>query len=514
MPGSDPTRGSGIDQRIAAFPVPVALCFLVFFGCYLYVFDAKYDINGDNAAYLALAESLETGLGYARISDPARTPETHFPPGYPVFLALFLKASSSLVFLKALNGGLLLGSLLLSLALYRRLGLPPAFGAAAVAVLATNETLLRYSTILMSECLFLFLTLLSILFLLRRREGDRPWTDPWMLALVLALSAAYHVRSAGLATVAAIVAWLVLARSFRSAAWTAGLFALSALPWHLRSRAVGGETYVGQFLQIDPYHPEAGTVSLADLVARVGENVGRYLSKGIPEAVLPLKSTSFLVGKPGLEHWAIGAVIVALAGYGLYRLPRHRSLVGLLLAATFGLLLLWPSIWAGNRFLVGVVPFLTVLQLWAVHRLVSDRLPRLPSSWPLAWMLVLFFPLSVLHDVAQAPYPRAWIDYFEVARWVEKNTPEGTIVSARKPNLFHRFAKRPTAKYSFTSSAEEQVRFLEEIGARYVVVDHLGYGSTTEFMISAILENQDRFTAVYGAGQEPRTYLFEIHPPR
>ena len=92
------------------------LLFLIgaYIASYTFLFDAKLDLNGDNATYISLARNLTAGHGYSDISPDGYHPVNHFPPAYSVFLALLMKLGiSSLVGFKIANGVLLCVSLIL-----------------------------------------------------------------------------------------------------------------------------------------------------------------------------------------------------------------------------------------------------------------------------------------------------------------------------------------------------------------------------------------------------------------
>ena len=42
----------------------------------------------DGAGYAVLGQAIATGRGYREINDPRTPPHDHFPPGYPIALAL------------------------------------------------------------------------------------------------------------------------------------------------------------------------------------------------------------------------------------------------------------------------------------------------------------------------------------------------------------------------------------------------------------------------------------------
>ena len=56
---------------------------IVFIGVYAYIYDSKIDLNGDNANYYMLGQALHQGEGYVSINSINKTPNNHFPPGYP-----------------------------------------------------------------------------------------------------------------------------------------------------------------------------------------------------------------------------------------------------------------------------------------------------------------------------------------------------------------------------------------------------------------------------------------------
>ena len=102
--------------------LPFLLMAVVFFAVYQYCFDSKLDLNGDNASYIQLARTLSDGHGYSNVSPLGFTPASHFPPGYPVFLAFFVSLGlDNLIFFKVLNGILLFASLIALFGLSRRL---------------------------------------------------------------------------------------------------------------------------------------------------------------------------------------------------------------------------------------------------------------------------------------------------------------------------------------------------------------------------------------------------------
>ncbi|NQW25703.1 MAG: phospholipid carrier-dependent glycosyltransferase, partial [Cryomorphaceae bacterium] len=281
----------------------IALGFLV---CYIAIFDSKLDLGGDNAGYYILAQALHGGDGYTDIHLPGAPAAKHFPPGYPVLMAVCMAVSDSFYFLKVLNGVLFLASLLMLQRLFERMTQNQTLAWVALALTLLNAHLLRSSTILMSEIPFLFFSVATLSCLVKWRSGDKPfWQSPWFWAMLILSSISYHIRTAGLALIAGIGLYLLFEKKWAAAiGYGVGFMAL-ALPWFMRGKALGGNPYLAQLIQVNPYRPEEGVLTLGGWVTRIQSigtqysnyfNVGRYVSQNLPaEAIIATY-------KPGLFY--------------------------------------------------------------------------------------------------------------------------------------------------------------------------------------------------------------------
>ena len=66
--------------------------FILYLGIFILLtvllFSPRLFVGGDNAQYIALAESIITGKGYRTLYMPEEPPNTHFPPGFPLLLSI------------------------------------------------------------------------------------------------------------------------------------------------------------------------------------------------------------------------------------------------------------------------------------------------------------------------------------------------------------------------------------------------------------------------------------------
>ena len=195
--------------------------------------------------------------------------------------------------------------------------------------------------------------------------------------------------------------------------------------------------------------------------------------------------------------------------------------------------MLWPDVWKGVRFLLPVVPLLTILIIHALNFFLEKILAqvRMPSTYS-SYAAFLFLPFIFLFNQkyipnedknwhsypstrlvieAQGQYPSMWRNYIEVAKYAKKNLKDVDIVACRKPQLFHIFSERFTYMYSFTEDDKKLLQDLRDKNVRYVVVDQLGYSSTSKYLAPAINKNPKHFKVILHL-KNPDTYLVQFFP--
>ena len=483
---------------------------------YAYTFDAKLYLGGDNAAYYLLGKALASGEGFTSIWKASNPPHTHFPPGYPVIVAAAMTLGlASTTAIKLVNGALLLGAVALLFPVFRQMTGSAPFAAVACAFTALNAHVLYYGTIMMAEVPFVFLTAL-VLYGATRIDLERaPWGDGWFWATLAVLAATIYVRSIGVAAVFGLVAYFAWHRRWLHALLAGGLCVAAIVPWRLRSAALGSSGYLKPLLMVNPYQPDLGQATLADFGARVLENVRRYVTTELPAVLLPIVEGSG--GERVALMAALGLLIVAAVIVGVWRLQRLRTLIAAYLVGTFGILLVWPDVWTGIRFVLGVAPLLTALALWGLMGGVEAAAARLGRAravsplWLLPLLLLAWPPIQGLHARAEQPYPPDWDNYFRLAEWVKANTPEDAVVSVRKEELFYLFAERHVTRFRYTTDTQAVLDGLDEEGTDYVVFASLGFGQPTAYLGPAIQSRPDRFPLVARL-PSPETYVFQMLP--
>ena len=454
-------------------------------------------IGGDNAGYLALANSLAQHGAYVETWHPGSPPHTKFPPAYPAVLAIMILAGAktwgAFKALSVFCTGLATGFCFLWLR--RRTGV---WTAASLSLLfGVAPALLYASQWILSEPMFLALMLAS-LWLLTPDAGSEhrlePRTRYLAAGLVLAV-ATYFTRSAGLPLVAAAALWLAQGRRWRVLAGFAALFALPAILWHVRP----GVAYAADFWLVDPYVPDLGKAGPVDLAWRVGDNLWRYAVEYVPGS---------LTGVYGALRMVAGLILAGLAlGGWLASMRRRRGVAEYFFALYAGLILMWPVQWSGDRF---ALPLLPLILLYATDALASlgRKLTRrarpvpeedawsgrfLPTRGALparrilaAAAVVLVATPAVLSWVEVARYTRDCRTATEqagpfacaqrqapgfhaLAVWAGRQLSERSIVLSRKPRLFHAFSGLPSARFPFSENDRLLLAQADSLGAEYIL---------------------------------------------
>ncbi|MCB0754747.1 MAG: hypothetical protein H6603_06290 [Flavobacteriales bacterium] len=547
----------------------------VFFKTYDRVFDKKVHLGGDNAGYYIYGKSIAKGEGYRAIHTKDKVKANHFPPGYPALIAVVMKTfSGKIETIKSANGFFLLAALFALFFLFRALTKNIHLSFIACMFTVLNFHMLEYSTIMMSEIPFVLFSVLSLL-LFVLTDFEKAFYKNWKFFLFIGLlTFAFYIRTLGISLVISFTLILLFQKRWSYAAALVVGFILLASPWQIRSRSLGGNSYVNQLLMKNPYRPEMGPMELKDWPNRVAMNAKRYFALEITNGVLPFESIDYkqcvkqLKVESGVETVAVTAadsaavkkaaeaepltleekqknaaqrglpdakveietkdylitiILLILMAIGLARMREHWILIGLYLAGTFSILFLWPEAWFGIRFMLPLVPILIVLVLHGlvqIPSIITERMKK-PEPWLVGVVVpfVLLFGLygsfderiTILEKRAEGIYINKFKNYFDIAAWSNKNLPRDAVVSCRKGQLFYLYANRWVTGFKNTLDKEELIEKLKENEVTHVVLDQLGYSSTSRYLYPAIKKYPGKFKVIYQL-KNPDTYIMEFLP--
>ena len=436
--------------------------------------------GGDNAGYLSLAHSLASDFRYVEAWDPEEPPHTKYPPLYPALLAatMLLGAETWIAF-KVLSALFVALAVVLSYVWVRdRHGTRFAVGIAMVLVF--SPAFLWSSQWILSDPLFLALTLGCLWAFDRSTGGDR--SGAWIAAGCAMAILATFTRTAGLPLVLAAGGALALQRRWRAVRSFALAFAIPSVAWWLRARSAGQAQYISEFWLVNPYQPHLGTAGTEDLVRRALANLQGYVFSHIPGG---------LTDWPPAPLMLLGLLLVGLAAVGWVRRIREGATVPeLFLPLYFGLILLWPEVWSGDRF---ALPLYPLLLLYAGEALLAS-VGRMHARAPLVLGLIAASLLIV-------PSARSWNDarrraaacreattafgpfachrqgvqeFAAAAWWLGENALDGANVFSRKPRMFYALSGGVGGR-TFPLSSDPNDFFEEgrRAGVSYLVFDRL-----------------------------------------
>lgn len=469
--------------------------------------------GGDNAGYLTLAKSILERGTYQDLYDPAQPAHTQYPPVFPLILAgaelLGLAPWLPLKYVIVLFSA---AAVAFSYLWIRRRGRPElAFGVALL--LAVSPGVLDLTHWVLSDVPFWAMTMIATWAWDRFRPGEYR-----ILAVaVIATTLAYLTRSAGLPLLIAAAGWLVWKRQWRALLVFMLVITPFALWWWLRARTQGGVDYVGQFWFVDPYNPALGRIGFTDLLVRMKDNGTKYISWHLPVLLF------------GAQRYILISVLIVLFGcYGWLARMRRPRISELFLPLYIGLLLVWPAVWSGERFLLPALPFILFYAGDAVVRVLRMTTPAAARLVPalLAGLLVLL-GLPQLSQATQlsrecmglyrageryACLPPQWQDYAAVAELAPRVLPDGAVVLSRKPRSFYIISGLPGRTYPLSEDPDSFFAAAADARARYVLFDGLD-GLSQAYLAPVLVRNSNSFCIMFGLGPE-RATLFGILPRR
>lgn len=313
-------------------------------------------VYGDDSIYLTLSYSLAHG----QFRDEflfGTPPHAQYPPGMPLYL-LLVRTIAGPGIAAVMVANLLLIALSAALAAdgVRRLS-NPGVAVAVAAVITFNPALLTLSAELRSEVPYLAWCAIALWCSLRVARAEGAWFPA--LAL-MAASAAFLTRSAGLALLPAI--WWALIVDRRRRTVMAGVVVTAVL-------------IVGWF-----YYTRWATAHT------VGHSYAADLSDGVSVAQ-PVHLLSHALGNAKSYFASFAAVQFAIPD--IHGQPIDNAVSGLLLVIP----MLVGALWLVGRWAaVPVFLLLTALMLgvfpWPVGRLITVMLPWMTAAMMLGWLTI------------------------------------------------------------------------------------------------------------------------------
>ncbi len=439
--------------------------------------------------------------GYTNSHLPEPSPANHFPPGYPFIISLIIRLfGEGIDIVKKANGFFFFATLILLFLTIKDLtkNIHIAFVSSLIVML--NAHLLLYSSIEMSEVPFAFFTILSIWCFIKTFNKGKALSQPFFWMLIISIICSFYIRSIGIALLGASLLILIINKRWVQALVLALCFIMAYTPWYIRSEQLGGNTYSKQIMMVNPYRPELGNISLSDLPKRFIENANRYLGLEINSAYKGVTINDY-TSPLTWKDYCLSITFLLLTFIGIFSLEKFKWYILSIIVSSFFILMLWPTVWMGVRFILPFIPmllFLTIQGFFNVSKTIIQRVSKKKINWPvvpLAFLLLipLFIPaISLLNEHAKSEYDGGYGDYLKLASWCKDSLPENAIICTRKPELFYLNAHRKVSGYPFITNSNDFFDFLKKEHITHVVIDRLGFSSNNLYLIPAIDNNLEK----------------------
>jgi hypothetical protein len=534
-------------------------------------FRGPIDLRFDGWVYYILGTSLAEGKGYRLLNEPGEIADIQYPPLLPAVVAVHQRLLGSRdpdVVGPWLRASYFVLNTVYLLAVYAMARRFLAAGAAALVALITAIYLFTFylSDVLYTEVPYALATVLLVL-------GNRAArTVRGFVLAAAAVTAAYLLRTAGIALMAAWVAEGLIRRDWRQAAARAVVVLVPVVGWQSYIGRVKSSaeylrpaypyqraayqyynvSYVENILLVDPFMPERGRVTGTMLAQRVARNLAA-LPLGLGEAVSATRRTWTNLGlkvyRAAGAHrrpYRVARVGIGLlsglivAGAGLL-LVRREWLIPLVLAATVALICLIPWTEQIARYLTPVTPLLAlalILPLEALRDWGRGLRPgwrRWAAEAPVVVVVAavvaaqtyeLFHSYKTLFDPAAIERERAfpsrgrpfyvtqeWADLDRAIDWLRREGEPGAVIAALSPQQAYLQTGLKAVMPPMESDAETEQRLLDSVPIRYVIIDDIAYpGFVRRYALPAIENHPDLWRRVYTAPASA-TWIYERVSP-
>lgn len=525
---------------------------IVFWSVYTKTFDRKPDMNGDNIVYYALGNALAEGKGYTNVIGFTETPHNHFPPGYPFIISIAIRLGAGITGIKMINGWLLYFSCIILYLLFYRMSKNIWLTFTVVLLMSINQYLLRYATIMMSEIPFLFFTSLALLifsYLMERKKCDIQYYL-LLLALSICSVAAFFIRTMGVVLVLAVVCTLItliLIHIWKNRGntwrfylrankpqWLALLvfcafFMICKTPWDIRNKQHNFESSYMSSLST-----QQGGTRIEDMsgwVKRVEKNSVRYVTKELAVALFG-KTVDYDKPATGIL-WLLGIVTLFLIVLGMFQLKKNDLLLLFYIGGSIPILMLWPDIWFGPRFMLSLIPLLLFFFAGGLLKACEWALDVLKIKYKkisllsLPILLLCLYPnyslaienahqLAKFRDYTTANATPPLAEYLDAIRWFKTNVQDTGRVSTRKPELFYIYSGgRKSASFPYYATPEGIIDYFTDNHIRYVFIDRW-FRHAYVTVMPAVQKYPDKFRIIHQIGgtepNTPPTYVLEFNP--
>lgn len=473
------------DLGLRLTSIACLVAFLLVLTIYLAGLNPMAGLLIDDAWYTLLGKALATGQGYTLINSPSAGILPFYPPAWPMVLSLgfrlFPEFPENVYLLKAFSVAFMMGTGILSYFYFTRFRDLPRYLSLTISVAVTMSSEIYSSAVstLMSECMFTFVAILTVV--ITESAADK-WKAKTASAWIYTIAAgaagalAFLTRSIAIAIVAAIVVWLLREKLYQAALVFSITVILMVAPWLTYARLHRPTPqqqqeqnsyivydYAAQFWGRKAGIMSEGVITVTELPGRVMDNLvsmttleaGGVIAAPIFSALTGDKVSGFSAGR--VFAFLLSLLIIT----GLIQSARKSfGLTELVILFSVGVISLWG--WSPFRFLLPLLPFWIFYllrgcrELYGVHEWLMDK--RSPNA-PWIFMTVVAGCLALVGIYANVSFIRnhvhgslsqdsAWKksrrEITDIMQWMAEKLPSDAVIATPNPALVYLHTGRRT----------------------------------------------------------------------
>lgn len=478
-----------------------------------------YELGGDSAQYIILAESLSKGTGLRLVNYPQEPFSFYFPPVLCFLLSpIIYFFGRNFYLMHIVVAALGFFSLFFFYRIFKRYS-DKRTAAVCVFFLATNWAFITYSTgHILSDVPYLFFSSFTLLMAMRYIE-ERSYFNKSALFVIIGLTLSYFTRYSGLILFLSIIAFLLTGDKktrFGKIALIGIVFFLVFAVWSILEFLFASRltSHTQIFFLVDPYAPDKGTVFSHPLQLII------RLITGINQVYTLLGDISFFyfMNKGVQLNDIVCGFVIIFVFLGLWLKFREDKKCILHYYFLFYLMLLF--LWSfkgifseGIRYLLPALPFILFYFIIGFLKFLRFLTKRLYSGFLSAFVCIfLVFNLLNLIAIPKSSQinlnslPVSFRNFVLLHEWINKNLTGKGVILSRKPSITFLYTGHKAVIFPYTSDSERIWKETAKDSVQYIIVDEFS-GETYYYLSPVLYKYRDRLKLLYRIGN---TGLFEI----
>lgn len=441
---------------------------------FIYTFNPNLGYHSDCARYYILGQSLASGYGLVSVWEAGWPIEKLSSPGYPLLIALLsIIGLERMFFAKIVTGLFFIGLSVITFKLFRKLKFHFYIAFLCSILISMNVELLRHSSIMLTELPFTFISILSLYFMIKSEEnGSKDFNVCFWLAIFLSI-VSFYTRMVGIAVIGSIFLNEVIHKRWKKSVITAIIPSIICLPWIIRLSTLNGLTHFALITTDEKVVSNITNATLSDYAIRIFTNLSRYLSTEIPVGLTPF--TAEVIYSNQALGFMVGIPIVVFTIYGLLRLDRGRTIIITYISLYTGIILLFPSVFSGIRFLLPLIPLIIGMSIFGFYSIVEKYITGSNSKYVqiILGIFILFslYGVQKLSNEVKEPISPQLQRFSQAAIWSAKNLPKKANVATVLGVNFFFYSGRVTTNFAPYKDVDIYLQTLISKGVTHILVD-------------------------------------------